>query len=147
MWRAAKKALSKVLRLLHRHFRRQRRLVRIDNGFDEDRPRCGQRLAQSLAALLCVVDEEGLNAASARRSREIDGLQLAAEFWIAEEHHLLPLDLTEGVVFDDDDLHVQAVFCAGGKLAHQHGKTTIADKSNGLPSRKGDRRRNGVGAP
>jgi hypothetical protein len=93
------------------------------------------------------VDEVGLNAASARNTREIDGLQLAAKLGIAEKHHLLPLDLAEHVVLDDDNLYVQSVFHAGGKLAQQHCEAAITDEGDGLTARIGDRRRNGVGKP
>ena len=42
---------------------------------------------------------------------EVDRLELAAELGIAEEDHLLPFDLPERVVLDDDDLDiVEAVF-------------------------------------
>ena len=39
----------------------------------------------------------------------------------------------------------QAVFHAGGELAHQHGETAIANEGDGLPARISHCRRNGVG--
>ena len=69
---------------------------------------------------------------------EVDRLQLAAVLGVAEEDHLLPLDLAERVVLDDDDLDRQLVLHRGGELGHQHREAAVADEGDALPVR--DRR-------
>src|SRR3712207_8084584 len=43
------------------------------------------------------------------RAGEVDGRHLAGEFRVAEEEHLLPLDLAEDAVADHQQLEVQPV--------------------------------------
>jgi CHAD domain-containing protein len=64
-----------------------------------------------------IVDRVALDAEPASDRGEVDRLQLAAIFRIAEEHHPLPLDLAERVVLDDNDLDIEVIFDAGRKLA------------------------------
>jgi hypothetical protein len=43
--RSAREGFRQIFGLLERGFRRQRRFVRVDRGFDQSRARCGERLA------------------------------------------------------------------------------------------------------
>ena len=51
--------------------------------------------------------------------RKIDGLQLASIFRIPEKNHLLPLDHSERVVLDDENLNRQLILHACGEFGHQ----------------------------
>ncbi len=119
--------------------RRHRRLVRVDHRLDQRRarawpaPRAASR--RSLPDRRCV---KPATPKPSRDRREVDRLQLADIFRIAQEDHLLPFDLAEHVVLDDDDLHVELVFHAGRELAHQHGEAAIADEAR--PPAARDRR-------
>ena len=73
--------------------------------------------------------------AGAGEGNKVDGLQFAAILGIAEKNHLLPFDLSQGVVLDDDDFDRQLIFYRGNKLCHQHRKPAVADESNTLPLR------------
>ena len=86
----------------------QRRLVRIDDGLDDRRARMRERLRRTSLGVLRVLDREAGGAAGLGVGREVDRLQLDAELRVALEDHLLPLDLAEHVVLDDDDLHAAA---------------------------------------
>jgi hypothetical protein len=56
-----------------------------------------------------------------------DGFEFYTELGIALKDHLLPFDLAEHVVFDDDDRDVELVFDQCGNLSHEHGETSVAD--------------------
>ena len=71
---------------------------------------------------------------------EVDRLQIDAELRVALEDHLLPLDLAQRVVLDDDDLDRQLVLDDGRQLAHQHGEAAVADEADDLPARIRDGR-------
>ena len=67
-----------------------------------------------------------------------------AVFGIAEKDHLLPLDLAEGVVLDDDDLDRQLVLHGGREFRHQHRETAVANEGDALPVGIGDLGGDGV---
>jgi len=123
---------------------RDRRLVRIDDCFDDDRALRCQRFSELIAAQLGILDPE--SAASTRLGEldEIDGRHLDAVFGIAEEDHLLPLDHSQDVVLEHDDLNRQPVLNTGRELGHQHLHAAITDKGDALPLREGKLRGHGV---
>src|SRR5579883_3605101 len=98
--RAARERLGKMQRLLGLDLGRHRRLVLIDDAFDHHRPGRVQGLVEDAAAFLRPLDGEAAGAAGAREGGEVDGVQVADIFGIAEEDHLLPFDLAEAVVLD-----------------------------------------------
>ncbi len=104
-----------------------------------------QRLAENALRILGTLDGEAARAAGLRHHGEVDGLKLDAELRIAFEDHLLPLDLAENVVLDDDDGDAQLVFDQRRDLAHQHGEAAIADDADDLASGIGDGCANAVG--
>ena len=104
----------------------------IDRGFDNDRSRCRERLFENAAAFLRPFDREAGGTAGARNHREIDRLEVADIFGVPQEHHLLPFDLAERVVLDDDDFDRELVFDGGRQLGHQHRQAAIADKGDDL---------------
>src|SRR5262249_51091435 len=67
------------------------------------------------------------------KSHEINGVQFAAEFRIAEKHHLLPLDHAQSVILYDDELDGELVFYGSREFRHQHRETSDADERNALP--------------
>ena len=88
-----------------------------------------------------------VSAATPGHGRQVDRLQFAGVFRIAQKHHLLPLDLAERVVLDDDDLDVEVVFHRRRELAHQHREPAVADEGDHLPARIGDCAAIGVREP
>ena len=76
---------------------------------------------------------------------EVDRLELDAVLGVAQEDHLLPLDLAERVVLDDDDLDRQLVLDRRDELAHQHREAAVADEGDDLAVGIGDLGRDGVG--
>ena len=125
-------------RLLDRDLGRHRRLERIDDGFDEDRAGPGQGLGDLLVARARVLDPNRTPAARFGDLDEVDRLELDAVFGIAEEDHLLPFDLTQDVVLDDDDLDRQVVLDRGREVRHEHAESAVADEGDDLALR--DRR-------
>src|SRR5437764_467560 len=89
-------------------------LVRINSRLDEDGPACRKRLAQGFCAKLGIVDAEPGDAKAPRHRRKVNRLQIAGIFRIAKKDHLLPFDLSEAIVLDDDDLDVEAIFHTRG---------------------------------
>ena len=138
--RPARQGFDQILGLLECGFRRQRRLVGVDHGFDHRRPRGRERFAQHRRALCRIAQLVTCNAAGARDGCEVDGIKVAAELRISEERHLLPFDLAEAVVLDHDDLHVQRILGAGRELSHQHRQPAVADEGDDLTVRKCQRR-------
>ena len=106
--------------------------MRIDDRLDENRSRRRERLFDNRATVFRSFDRKPGRTAGARHHREIDRLQIADVFRVAEKDHLLPFDLAQGVVLDDDDLDRELVFDRGGELAHQHRQPAVADKGNDL---------------
>ena len=49
---------------------------------------------------------------------EVDGMQINPILEIAQENHLLPLDLSECVVLDDDHLDRKLVLHCGDEVRH-----------------------------
>src|SRR5215475_6849747 len=117
---APQQRLRELLCLAYGYFRWHRRLVRIDDRFHEHRSRCVQDLLDHAPAVVRIIHRQASSTARLREQREIDGLQVACIFGITEKHHLLPLDLSQGVVLDDEDFYRQLVLHARGELRHQH---------------------------
>jgi hypothetical protein len=134
---AAHQGRRELARLLEVDLGRQRRLERIDHRLDEGRSRRRERAVEHGTALRGILDREAGDAARLRDELEVDGLKVAAVLGIAEEHHLLPLDLAERVVLDDDHFDGQLIADARGELGHQHRHATVADERHHLPLRIG----------
>ena len=82
--------------------------------------------------------------ASANLTKSI-GCSVDLVLGVAQEDHLLPLDLAERVVLDDDDLDRQLVLDRRGELAHQHREAAVADERDDLPVGIGGLGADGVG--
>ena len=67
-------------------------------------------------------------------------MQVYAVLRIAQKNHLLPFDLSQSVILDNDHLNGQLVFDRGHELRHQHGEAAVTDKCDTLPVRVGDLR-------
>ena len=91
-------------------------------------PRVREGLLEHGAALGRVLDPEARPAARAGERDEVDRVEIAAVLRVAEEHHLLPLDLAQGVVLDHHDLDRQVVLHGGGELGHEHRESAVADE-------------------
>src|SRR3954447_6866693 len=143
--RAANERLAELIRLLDGRLRRHRRLEWIDISLDNHWPRRGPRLVEHRAAFAGLFDGQASAAASASKRGEINRLQIAAEFRIAQKHHLFPFDLTKRVVLDDHDLDGQAILHGRDKLGHQHREAAIADERNARAVWISDLRRDRVG--
>src|SRR5581483_11547413 len=72
-------------------------------------------------------------------------MQVDAILGVAEKHHLLPFDLPECVVLDNDNHDRQLVLDRGYEVRHQHRKTTVPDERYTLASGMRDLRGNRVG--
>jgi hypothetical protein len=96
---SARQGLHQVFGLLECGFRRQRRFIRVNRGFDPGRAPCGQCLAQNGGALRGIAQGIAGDAACARDYGEIDGMQVAPELRVTKEGDLFPLDLAEAVSF------------------------------------------------
>ena len=143
--RALRQGLCEIRRLLRLDLRRHGRLVRVDRCFDQDRPRRSERYLQRLRAGFRIVDAKGRQPEALRDGREVDRLKLALIFRMAEKDHLLPFDLAEHIVLDDDDFDVEIVFDERGHLADEHGEAAIAHEANDLPVGIRDGSRDRVG--
>ncbi len=122
-----------------------RRFVRVHDGLDDGGSGIGESLAQNGLGLFRPLDGVAASSAGFCDLGEVDGLKVHAEFGIAVEDHLLPFDLTKGVVLDHDDFDVKPVFDERGDLAHEHGEATVADDADDLAGREGDGGPDGVG--
>src|SRR5690242_11220586 len=131
---AAEERLAELDRLVGRDLRRERRLQRIDDGLDEDRAGHRQGAGDELVAGRRVLDRNPGATAGLGDLREVDRLELDAVLGIAEEDHLLPFDLAQRVVLDDDDLDRQAVLDRGREVGHEHAEAAIADEGDDLPA-------------
>src|SRR5579871_4326111 len=130
---ALKQGFTEFYELLGVDVTRQWRLIRIDHGLNDCGPIVRQGEAQGLFCLLRLLNRETCGTAVHRDSGKIDRLQIHAEFRIPFEDHLLPLDLTQRVIFDDDDFDIEVVLNQGSEFAHQHRQAPIADNANHLP--------------
>src|SRR5262245_40729027 len=94
---ASHKRFRELFRLPYRHLRRHRWLVRIDNRFDEHRSWRVQSLIDNSSAVVRIIHGQTSSTACLSKECEIDRLQVTSIFRIAEEDHLLPLDLSKRV--------------------------------------------------
>src|SRR5205814_1061995 len=142
---AAGQRLGEVQRLLGLDLAGHGRLERIDDGFDDGRAGCGERVVEDAADLDRIFHGETGAAAGVGKGGEIYGIEVASVLRIAEKNHLLPLDLAEGVVLDDDHFDGQPIFNCSNEIGHQHGETAVAYEGHYLPAGIGDLRGDGVG--
>src|SRR5437588_3385766 len=98
-----------------------------------------------MTAFVGVLNREADATAGMCECDEVDRVQINTVLGIAEEHHLLPLDLSERIVLDDDNFDRQLVFYGRNKVGHQHGESSIPDKGNALSMGECDLRGDGVG--
>ncbi len=117
---------------------------RIDDGLDEDGAGHGEGLIEQIAGLGGIVDADTVGADRPGEGDEVNGEQLALVFGISLKDHLLPLDLSEGVVFDDDDFDGKFVGDCGDDFAHEHGEAAVADDADDLSIGEGDLGGDGV---
>src|SRR5579884_53417 len=136
---APQQRLGEVLRLLQADLGRHRRLVWVYDDFHDGRPAGSNRLLQRWPNLLGLFHGQAQPAARLRVLGKINRMQVYAVFRIAEKDDLLPLDLAEHIVLDDNYQDRQVVLDCGGELAHQHRKAAIADEGDRLPIRVGQR--------
>src|ERR1700759_3190514 len=78
---------------------------------------------------------------------EINRIQIAFIFRIAQKHHLLPFDLAQRIVLDHNYLDRELVFDRSSKLTHEHGKPPVTNESYTLPIGVGDLSRDRVRQP
>src|SRR5438552_11844333 len=142
---AAGQRLGEVQRLLGLDLAGHGRLEGIDDGLDNRGAGSGESVVEDAADLGRIFHGETGAAAGVGKGGAIYGIEVASVLWIAQKNHLLPLDLPQRVVFDDDHLDGQPIFDGGDKVGHQHGEATVADKGHDLPARKSDLRGDGVG--
>src|SRR5207248_700145 len=135
---AAGQRLGEVQRLLGVDFAGHGRLERIDDGLDDGGAGRGESIVEHAAAIGGIVDGESGAAAGVGEGGEVNGIKLASVFRIAEKNHLLPLDLAEGVVLDDDHFDGQPIFNCSNEIGHQHGETAVAYEGHYLPAGIGD---------
>src|SRR3954451_16396383 len=67
-----------------------------------------------------------------RANGKIDGLEFHAKLGIRFLYHLLPLDLTQNVVFDHDNFDRQLIFDEGRDLTHKHCETAVTHYAHHL---------------
>src|SRR5207248_9416222 len=91
-----------------------------------------------------IVNVEAGSAAGARKCGKVNGVQLNAKLGIAEENHLLPLDLAEIVVLDDHNFDGQLVLDRGDEVSHQHAEAAVAHERDHLPLRVSELSGDGV---
>src|SRR5438067_4559492 len=115
------------------------------DGLDDVGAGRGESIVEHSAAIGGIVDGESGAAAGVGEGGEVNGIKLASVFRIAEKNHLLPLDLAEGVVLDDDHFDGQPIFNCSNEIGHQHGETAVAYEGHYLPAGIGDLRGDGVG--
>ena len=106
---AADQRLGELPSLVHGGVAGHGRFVGIDHRLAPAPGRAGRTPRASTDSTLAGSStREAAGAAGAGVGGEVDGLQIHAELRVALEHHLLPLDLPQGVVLDDDHLDGQA---------------------------------------
>lgn len=129
---SAGQGFREMKRLFRVHFRRHGRFVRIHDRLDDDRPGSRERFLNDLGTIPGILDREPFGPARPGKTGEINGVQIAAVFWISQENHLLPFDHAQRVVFDDEDFYWQLVFHRGRELRHQHAEPPVSDKGDAL---------------
>src|SRR5947209_7894424 len=132
---AAYQRLGKFYRLLCFDFAGHWRGEWIDYGFDQHWAIHLESLVENRSAMLGIFDGESRAAASARKCREIDRVQLDAILRISQKHHLLPLDLAQQIVFDDDYANWQLILHCCHEIRHQHREAAVADEREYRPVR------------
>src|SRR3954451_20125035 len=85
-------------------------LILVYNGFDDHGTIVLKRLAKNTLRLFLIADGEALRTRGLRQFREVYWLKVNAELGIGIQDHLLPFNLSERIVLDNDDLHRQLVF-------------------------------------
>jgi hypothetical protein len=83
-----------------------RRHEGVDDGLDDNGPGRGQGALEGRSTIRGILDGEAGAPAGLSERGEVDRVQLAPVLGVAEEHHLLPLDLSEGVVLHDLPIRV-----------------------------------------
>src|SRR5882724_11480503 len=92
---ATDQRLRKMRQLLERDLGGHRRLEGIHDPLHNDRPGCGEGGGEGGATLGWILDGDAIAAAGLREKGEVDRVQVAAIFGIAQEDHLLPLYLAQ----------------------------------------------------
>src|SRR5919106_2392856 len=128
-------------RLLGAYLWWHRRLKWINYHLDDGGLVGTKRMLQSGSNFFRLLDRPSQASAGVRILREVWIVQLAAVLRIAEENNLLPLDLAQCVVLDNDDDDWQVVFHRGEKFTHQHGEAAIANEGDRLSFGKRQLRR------
>src|SRR5579872_1797739 len=141
---AASQGFRKVQRLLHLDLGRHGRFERIDCRLQDGRPGSAEKFSQDPSAICRIFHAETDATTGMGERGEIDGMQVDRIFGIAQENHLLPLDLSERVVLDNHNFDGKFVLDRGYEVGHQHGKAAISDKSDALAIRKRDLRRDRI---
>src|SRR5579885_1564396 len=104
-------SLGKRLREMERLFgvdvSRQRRLIGIDDSLNERRAVMLKSFAKDVFSVFWIFDGESGDTAAVGNFSEVDRLQFHSVFRVGIEHHLLPLDLSQRIVLNDDDLDLQ----------------------------------------
>src|SRR5579872_1818007 len=139
--------LGKVQRLLGFDLRGHWRLERIDNGLQDGRSRSREKLLECSSAIFWILDAEADTAAGMGESRKIDRVQIDTVLRISQKNHLLPLDLPQRIVLDDDHFDWELVLHGGDEVSHQHGEPAVSDESDALTIREGNLRGNRIGQP
>jgi hypothetical protein len=83
----------------------QRRFIRINYGLHYGWAVVGQSFAKHGFGIFRSFDRKATRAASFSECRKVNRLQLDSELRITFKGHLFPLDHTEHVVLNNDDLH------------------------------------------
>src|SRR6266850_6262953 len=111
---ATDQRLRKMRQLLERDLGGHRRLEGIHDPLHNDRPGCGEGGVEGGATLGWILDGDAIAAAGLREKGEVDRVQVAAIFGIAQEDHLLPLYLAQRAVLHDHGVRP----CGGRKSCH-----------------------------
>src|SRR3954469_15265346 len=130
------KRFGKMHRLIQFYMARHWRLVFVDKRFNY----CGtvmfKRSAQCAFGIFGILNAEPRRADRLRIHCEIDRFQIDSKLRISVQDHLLPFDLSQRIVLDNDDLYREFVLDQRCHLSHQHGEAAVADYAHHLPSRK-----------
>src|SRR6478609_8026254 len=127
-------------RLLCFDFCRHWRLEWIYERLKNRGPRCIQELFHDTPALRGIIHRQAHATTCPSECSEVNGMQINAILRITEKNHLLPFDLAERVVFDDDNLDRQLIFHGSNEVCHEHGKSAISHKAHALAAWIGDLR-------
>ena len=89
-------------RLFELDLARQGWFVLIHYGFHHGRTIVLQSFPKHAFSILWIMNGETRSARSLRELREVDRLKIYAEFGVSIEDHLLPFDLSQRIVLDDN---------------------------------------------